>query len=249
MIVFPMAGRGQRFVDAGYRQPKFMLELAGTSVFRHVLEGFSSLFGAEKFLFVMTYDTQIAAFVDSGCAAMGLAAPLLAILDAPTRGQAETVALGLQQAAIDAAEPLTIFNIDTLRPNFAYPANMDLNRIDGYLEVFKGAGDGWSFVRPQPGNGGRVAETAEKKRISDLCCSGLYHFRTASLFTDAFQGALGDADWPLVNGEYYVAPLYNRLIAAGADIRYHLIAENEIAFCGTPEQYAELSRQMKNEHG
>ncbi len=249
MIVFPMNGRGQRFADAGYAQPKFMLALAGRSVFRHVLEGFRGLFGAEKFLFVMPGDTDIAAFVDRECAAMGLAAPLLAVLDAPTRGQAETVALGLEQAAIDPAEPLTIFNIDTLRPDFAYPKDMDLRRIDGYLEVFKGTGDGWSFVRPQPGNSGRVAETAEKNRISELCCSGLYHFRAASLFTDAYRGALGDADWPLVNGEYYVAPLYNRLIAAGRDIRYQLIAETEIAFCGTPEQYAELGRQMENEHG
>lgn len=249
MIVFPMAGRGQRFVDAGYRQPKFMLELAGMSVFRHVLEGFSALFGSEKFLFVTAYDTRIAAFVESECAAMGLAAPLLAVLNAPTRGQAETVALGLEQAAIDAAEPLTIFNIDTLRPNFAFPTAMDLNGSDGYLEVFKGAGDRWSFVRPQSGSSGRVAETAEKNRISDLCCSGLYHFRSARLFTGSFEDALGDADWPLVNGEYYVAPLYNRLIAAGCDIRYHLIAKTDVAFCGTPEQYAALNRKMENEHG
>jgi hypothetical protein len=45
-----------------------------------------------------------------------------------------------------------------------------------------------------------------------------------------------------------VAPLYNRLIAAGGDIRYHLIAETEVAFCGTPEQYVELNRRMENHH-
>jgi hypothetical protein len=248
VIVFPMAGRGQRFANAGYRQPKFMLEMAGKSVFRHVLEGFSNLFEAESFLFVMPDDTQIATFVESECASMGLAAPLLANLDGPTRGQAESVALGLEQAAIDADEPLTIFNIDTLRPNFAFPIDMNLKRIDGYLEVFKGSGGGWSFVRPKDGIGERVAETAEKTRISDLCCSGLYHFRSARLFADTFRNAIGDPAWPLVNGEYYVAPLYNRLIAAGGDIRYHLIAETEVAFCGTPEQYVELNRRMENHH-
>lgn len=243
-----MNGRGQRFVDAGYRQPKFMLEMAGMSVFRHVVEGFSKLFGAEKFLFVMPDDTQMAAFVESECAAMGLANPLLTILNGATHGQAETVALGLEKTAIDAAEPLTIFNIDTLRPNFTYPADLDLSSIDGYLEVFKGTGDGWSFVRPQSGDRARVAETAEKNRISDLCCSGLYYFRTTSLFIDAFRGALIDRDWPLVNGEYYVAPLYNRLIANARDIRYHLIGESEIGFCGTPEQYVELTRNKENDH-
>ena len=67
MIVFPMAGRGQRFLDAGYRQPKFMLEIGGKSVFRLVVEGFSRLFESETFLFVVPYDTAIAAFAESEC--------------------------------------------------------------------------------------------------------------------------------------------------------------------------------------
>jgi len=248
VIVFPMAGRGQRFIDAGYRQPKFMLEIGGKSVFRHVVEGFSRLFESKTFLFVTPYDTAIASFAKSECENMGLAKPLLAVMDGPTRGQAETVALGIGQADVDPEAPLTIFNIDTMRPDFSYPDDVDLEHIDGYLEVFKGSGDGWSFVRPQAGNDGHVAETAEKNRISDLCCSGLYHFRTARLFADAFQGACNDPDWPLVNGEYYVAPLYNWLIADGGDIRYHLIDENAVAFCGTPEQYEQLQRQREIDH-
>jgi hypothetical protein len=248
VIVLPMAGRSQRFTDAGYRQPKFMLELGGKSVFRHVVEGFSRLFETETFLFVIRNDPGTGAFVAAECEQMGLADPLVAQLDKPTRGQAETVYLGLEQSAIPDSEPLTIFNIDTLRPDFAYPGDIDLNQVDGYLEVFKGAGDGWSFVRPETGDSGRVAETAEKNRISDLCCSGLYHFRGAGLFTDIFKAARADPQWQLVKGEYYVAPLYNRLIAAGGDIRYHLIGESDVAFCGTPEQYEHLRRQQEIDH-
>ena len=249
MIVFPMAGRGQRFIDAGYGEPKFMLAIAGKSVFRHVVEGFSGLFGAEDFLFVLPGDTRIATFVENECGAMGLPDPSLALLDGPTRGQAESVEQGLARAAADSEAPLSIFNIDTTRPGFSYPLDLDLGAVDGYLEVFEGAGDGWSFVRPVWKTSRRVAATAEKQRISGLCGTGFYYFRTTSLFTDAFTGALSDPDWPLVNNEYYVAPLYNRLIAGGADIRYHLIGESEVAFCGSPGEYAAMRRQMENEDG
>ena len=34
VIIFPMAGKSQRFRDAGYSEPKYELPLAGQSVFR-----------------------------------------------------------------------------------------------------------------------------------------------------------------------------------------------------------------------
>ena len=40
----------------------------------------------------------------------------------------------------------------------------------------------------------------------------------------------------------------NRLIADGGDIRYHVIDENAVAFCGTPEQYEQLQRQQEQNH-
>ncbi|MEE2760158.1 MAG: capsular biosynthesis protein [Pseudomonadota bacterium] len=226
-----------------------MLAIAGKSVFRHVVEGFSSLFSTEDFLFVLPDDTRIAAFVKNECDAIGLVDPSLAVLDGPTRGQAETVEQGLARAAVDGESPLSIFNIDTIRTGFDYPLNLDLGAVDGYLEVFEGDGDGWSFVRPARENSGRVAETAEKQRISNLCCTGFYHFRTARHFTDTFTDALNDPDWPLVNGEYYVAPLYNRLIVGGADIRYHLIRKSEVSSCGSPDQYEAMRRQMEYDDG
>lgn len=33
----------------------------------------------------------------------------------------------------------------------------------------------------------RVAETAEKRPISNLCCTGLYHFRSAARYLAAFD--------------------------------------------------------------
>jgi hypothetical protein len=43
-----------------------------------------------------------------------------------------------------------------------------------------------------------------------------------------------------VNGEFYIAPLYNYLIKNGKIIRYKLISNTEILFCGTPKEYEYL---------
>ena len=111
-----------------------------------------------------------------------------------------------------------------------------LKKIDGYLEVFEGTGPNWSYVRPQIGSNRLVAETAEKKIISNLCCTGLYYFREVNLFKNAFEKYTKDESVE----EYYVAPLYNYLISDGLSIHYHEIPQNEIFFSGTPEEYKNI---------
>ena len=44
-----------------------------------------------------------------------------------------------------------------------------------------------------------------------------------------------------LNGELYVAPLYNYLISQGRDIRYNIINNESVIPCGTPAEYEKLS--------
>lgn len=237
MIVFPMAGLSRRFAEAGYTRPKYMLEAHGRSLFRHAVESFRAYFESDTFLFIYRDVDGTAEFVASECRAMGLRHVRAAALDAPTRGQAETVILGLRAAACPDAEPLLIFNIDTFRPGFTWPGDVDAATAGGYLEVFEGSGPNWSYVRPADATSNRVAETAEKREISRLCCTGLYHFARAGLFAQALaeQEALGPE--ALHARELYVAPLYNFLIRRGVDIRYHRIPREDVIFCGVPAEY------------
>jgi hypothetical protein len=82
------------------------------------------------------------------------------------------------------------------------------------LEVFRGPGEGWSFVEPAPGSDRKVVRTTEKDRISDLCCTGLYVFRTVSAFRTRWRRSAGRPSSPL--SETYIAPIYNQLIAQAA---------------------------------
>lgn len=225
-----MAGRSQRFLDAGYDRPKYRLDLHGRSVFAHAVGSFAADFATRPFLFITA--PGAAPFVLSEAEHLGIASCEVVELAHPTAGQAETVEQGI--GGHDG--PLTIFNIDTFRPGFAFPDGL-FETADGWLEVFKGSGPNWSYVEPTPGPEPWAARTAEKIEISDLCCTGLYHFARAG----DFRAALAAERAAPQAAELYVAPLYNHLIARGARIAWRLVDRAEVVFCGTPAEYEALT--------
>ncbi|MDB5465845.1 MAG: capsular polysaccharide biosynthesis protein, partial [Phenylobacterium sp.] len=106
----------------------------------------------------------------------------------------------------------------------------------GWLEVFRGSGANWSYVQPAPGPEPWALATAEKQPISDLCCTGLYHFARA----EDFRAALAAERAAPQAAELYVAPLYNHLLAQGRRVAWCEIDRDEVVFCGTPAEYEAL---------
>lgn len=244
MIVIPMAGQSRRFAEAGYTVPKYKLTAHGRTLFAHAVSSFSECFQSLPFLFVCRDIADTPAFIEAQCRELGVRSFQCVALAAPTGGQAETVALGLERCGCADDEPVTIFNIDTFRRGFHFPAVVE---ADGYLEVFRGGGDNWSYVRPLAPGSDRVSETAEKRAISDLCCTGLYHFRSAGLYQSAYRAFVHSQDMRGDLKELYVAPIYNILIRRGADIRYHLIPAEDVTFCGVPAEYEAFRAVNKND--
>ncbi|WP_305464485.1 glycosyltransferase family 2 protein [Photobacterium leiognathi] len=234
MIVIPMAGLSSRFFKEGFTKPKYMLEAKGKTLFAHSVLSFAKYFNNESFLFIVrdVYDTPN--FVQMEIKKLGIKHAYICILEQETQGQAETVSKGLESIPDDGSH-VTVFNIDTFRPEFTYPD--DLVDWDSYIEVFKGAGENWSFAKPLNSTSTRVIETAEKKRISDLCSTGLYYFKNRALFNFAYQEYIKKPKASWDKGELYVAPLYNELIKANYNIHYHLISRDSVIFCGVPDEY------------
>jgi CTP:molybdopterin cytidylyltransferase MocA len=233
-----MAGESSRFRQAGFTEPKFRLAAHGAPVFDHAVNSFAAYFQSDSFLFVLR-DAEAEDFVRARCATLGIAHAVTIRLHRATAGQAETVQLGLDLAGIGDDESISIFNIDTFRPGYRKPPQVSDPDCAGYLEVFRGSGEGWSFVATDPRRAGAVAEVAEKKAISDLCCTGLYHFRRAGDFRWAYRNPSPPKSEAELR-ERYVAPLYNPLIACGFAIRVQLIDSSEVIFCGTPDEYAQV---------
>lgn len=234
MIVIPMAGLSSRFFREGYRLPKYMLEAHGKSVFEHSLESFADRFQNEFFLFIAKREYDAEKFIWAKARSLGIKKFEVILLDRDTRGQAESVYEGLCQCK-EENQPLIIFNIDTfrLRP-FVQEVATD---ICGCLEVFFGEGENWSFVKPAHEAPYLVSETAEKRAISNLCCTGLYYFKSTDEYKRVFvkYASKPESEWD--GGELYVAPLYNVLIESGKKVSYTVIDRKDVVFSGVPSEF------------
>lgn len=238
MIIIPMAGLSSRFTKAGYKKPKYMLKAHNKTIFSHAINSFSAFFETNHFIFIIRNIDNIISFVNHEVQQLGIKSFKVITLDHDTRGQAETVYIALEREEKTYNGPITIFNIDTFRLNFTFP---NLNNIGaGYLEVFKGSGNNWSFVKPVSNNSTLINETAEKKEISNLCCTGLYYFSEKNDFINAYNNYLSIPSEKWEKGELYIAPLYNYLIKQNKKIHYHLIERSDVVFCGIPSEYEEF---------
>ncbi|NMP14982.1 capsular biosynthesis protein [Thalassotalea sp. Y01] len=237
MIIIPMAGLSSRFTKAGFKKPKYMLEAKGATLFEHSVKSFETYFTQEKFLFIALDVQNTKGFIIDNCQKLGILDFDVVILDEPTRGQAETVYLGLQKASCNDDEHITIFNIDTFRPNFKYPNSFDFKNSDGYLETFIGSGANWSNVVPESAETQTVKLTAEKQELSEYCCTGLYYWKRAADFNRLYQKLQNTPISEVQGNEYYIAPMYNDIISEGKTINFSVIEENEVIFCGVPAEY------------
>jgi len=235
-----MAGLGRRFTEAGFSRPKYMLEAAGRTLFEHSVFSLPLELSAKIFFIALKEHEKefgLAGFLEKKLApVLPAKAWELALLDGPTRGQAETV-LAIR-GLVPPGGGLAIYNIDTSfsSPTLAARLASPAARRDGVIGAFKlgGTDPKWSFARVDAG--GAVAETAEKVQISDNALTGFYHFSRAADFFET--AALAVRGGETTQGEFYVAPLYNKLIASGR--RFVLDTAGRFLPLGTPEDVAIL---------
>ena len=227
MIIIPMAGLSSRFFKAGFTVPKYMLLLGNETVFEWSVRSFEAYFQTDHFIFICFNHFNTYDFVQEKVQKMGIVSYEIIELNEHTLGQADTVYQGIRHIQDD--QELFIFNIDS-KLN-AFEKLERLEQVDGYLEIFQGEGEHWSFVEAD--EQGWVIRTTEKNRISNLCSNGLYYFKSSNLFKKNVEQEIQQ----LAGQEIYIAPLYNRYIQAGKKIKYKEVQLSEIDFCGTPAEY------------
>ena len=243
MIVFPMSGLSSRFSKAGYLSNKYKLDLYGNSIFHHIVSQFELNNINDNLIFIHNGNQFDENFISQTCQDIGLNVGeyFIVKLTGETRGQAETVFKGLEQLNIDRDERLIIYNIDSIRVGFDLPKELNTLDVDGYLEVFQGEGDHWSFALPKheysDNSFTEVKKVAEKERISNYCSNGLYYFKSFKIFKDAYENELESFD---EESELFVAPLYNNIIKSEKSVYMREIPAKSTVFCGTPQEYESI---------
>lgn len=236
-IVIPMAGRGKRFAEVGYTRPKPLIDVRGRPMYAWAVDGLP-LKLARRLIFLCLEEHLADGTLERDIERRyALLRPTIVPVREVTQGQACTVLLA--QELIENDDALLIYNADTYCPTTIGRLISRDGTCDGILDVFSAPGDKWSFARID--EAGRVLETAEKKRISEWASTGLYWFRHGREFV-RHASAMIDAG-ERSNSEFYVAPVYNRLIEAGLKVCANII--QEIWVLGTPEDLDNFERNYR----
>ena len=230
-VVIPMAGRGQRFAEAGYKLPKPLIPINGHPMIQVVISNLTPS-GPHKFHFLVLRE-HVERF--------GLADRLRAwtpdceiiLVDHVTQGAACTVLHARE--FIDSEESLMIANCDQYIDADIDEYLASMGEADGLIMTMQANDPKWSFVRRD--ESGRVTEVVEKSVVSTEATVGIYNFRRGRDFVKSADAMIA-ADFR-VNGEFYVAPTYNELIRAGGDVRcYHIGSLGSgMHGIGTPEDF------------
>lgn len=225
-VLIPMAGQGSRFARAGYARPKPLIDVKGKPMIQRVVE---NLGVRANYIFVVQREHYEKYYLDIALSAIAPGCKIVC-LNGMTEGAACTVLMASEFINNDA--PLMLANSDQYLEwnSYEFLYRSMSNGVDGCISTFKSSHAKFSYAAV--GDSGYVERVAEKDPISEHATTGVYYWRRGSDFVKYAQSMIAD-DANRVNGEFYVAPVYNEAIKDGKKIK---IAECKAFHClGTPE--------------
>lgn len=237
-IVITMAGLGSRFKKAGYKEPKYMINAKGKSLFEWSME---SLVGFNEcknlnYIFIVRKEDNASSFIKDKMMKYNIENVNIIEIDKLTDGQATTAMLAKDKW--NSKDELIIYNIDTYIE--ANTMKYEYVKGDGYIPCFKAEGDHWSFVKLD--ENGNATEIREKTRISDNCTVGLYYFKSCELYEKMYNEYYSDNSH-IEKNEKYIAPIYNYMINKGYQINIEDLPVEKVHVLGTPEEVEVFKKQ------
>jgi dTDP-glucose pyrophosphorylase len=238
-ILVPMAGRGQRFIDKGYRVPKQLIYVKEKQLIDLSIESVNT---AECNLIFVVRDDQICNFHIDDILRDKFGEDITIVsTDGLTDGSVCSCLLARE--FIDNELPLVIHTLDIQFMPVFNPSSLEDKNFDGLLLTFKSNSTNYSYVATN--DLGLAVKTAEKKVISQNACVGIYGFRKGSDFCK-FADEMVEKD-VRTNDEFYISPLYNLLIDAGLKIRTEPVEKMHIF--GTPIEFQFYKNNVINVFG
>ena len=234
-ILIPMAGEGSRFSKEGYTFPKPLIDVNGKPMIQTVVENLD--YDAEYIFLVRKEHLETYEGLYSTLERITNGKFKVVQIDELTEGAACTALLAKNY--IDDSEDLLIANSDQF---IEYsPENFktlkEMTDADAIVYTFEAVHPKWSFVKTN--SRGVVTEVAEKKPISNIATCGIYWYRRGSDFVK-YANEMIEKDIR-VNGEFYIAPVYNELIKDGKTLIPFFV--HSMWGIGTPE---DLKYYLKN---
>ena len=248
-ILVPLGGVGQRFVDAGAKVPKPLVLAGGKEIVLHLAEYLASHVAAGDTVWFVLADALKGVVEDVVRRALPEARFVSLPQECfPTLGAADTVSLGL--ARIDPEllrRPCLLLDGDQF-----YTGGVDvlaevraLGDASGAVVCFEDAVDVtgalYSYVEvhehehEHEHEHDSVLRIAEKRRISNMACTGAYYFAdTRQLMCFASRSAFRSE-----YKEFYTSCVIAAMLEAGLPFAAIEVPASSVVSLGTPQQVAD----------
>ncbi len=227
-LILTMAGRYSRFVDEGYRIPKYLLPWGSKSILSEIIYNLNKNNAFENiFLIANKRDEIYMPHVRQILKSLNIPTENLFLIS-DTDGQAETAYEAIKSIKNmfgKINDPIVFHNIDTILYNRSFtilPAIF--NEYDGYMDIFKSSNHNYSYVLVEDET---VQTIAEKIVISNTATSGLYGFSNIDKFLEFYT-----------KNDLYISSIYQKMIENGERIATSdVYSEKDTIVLGTPSEY------------
>jgi NDP-sugar pyrophosphorylase family protein len=230
-----MSGIGNRFIKAGYKVPKPLIEIGGKTIIEHVCNLFP---GEEKFTFI--------------CNAQHLAEtnmreilkrikPHAEIVEIPNHKLGPVYAVSQVFSTIQDAEEVIVNYCDfgTFWDYQDFLKHTRLRNADGAIPSYKGfhphmlGSTNYAFMRDQ---NQWMLEIKEKEPFTDnrqkeYASNGTYYFKKGAYVKKFFRELMEKENH--LNGEFYVSLVYNLLVNTSSNLFLFILFKILFIFFGT----------------
>jgi len=237
-VVVPMSGSGQRFVDAGYTDPKPLIVVDGKPMIQHVTELFP---GEANITYICNSDhlcstkmREILTRIAPACRIVSCqkgAGPVAALQH--TFGTIDDN----METIVSYCDYGTVYNYDD------FLLQMRRSGADGGITYYTGfhphmlGTDHYDYAKHCTDEHGNewMVEISQKtpfgeNKLAEYASNGTYYFRNGAILKKYAQRLLSGA--PSSNGEYYVSSIYNLMVADGLKTKLYRI--HNMLQWGTP---------------
>ncbi len=238
-VLIPMAGAGSRFASAGYTFPKPLIAVKNFNDKPMIQVIVENLNIDANHIFITQQEHNVKYNLQQ---LLGVISPKATVVSISNLTEGAACTTLVAKEFINNDEPLLIANSDQFvewdSNEFMY-SMMD-SGIDGGILTFANSHPKWSYVKQDVN--GFVTEVKEKQVISNEATVGIYYWRRGSDYVKYAEQMI--AKKIRVNGEFYVAPVYNEAIADGKKIKiFHI---EKMWGLGTPEDLTYFQDHYKS---
>lgn len=238
-IVIPMAGLGSRFFKEHYKLPKPLIDIKGKPMIVRALETLD-LNGQYYFLIREDgYEQQIQDTVQSI-----IPTAKFKLINYVTEGPACSALLFREEIFND--EELVIANCDQI---MSWNSKIFLHNVrlyDGAIVTYHSDTEKNSYA--QLDLAGNVVCVREKEVISNVSLNGIHYWSKGKYFVHSAEDMIVRED-RADNGEFYIGPTYNYMIAQGHTVGIYHIPNEQHHPVGVPadlEKYINYHDSRQN---